>query len=100
MTSGAILKLGLAVTKLLLVAHQREGDIGCRPQPPDAVAALIERTAVAMGAPFETGAEIRAAAEREIEKIVAKFQAERQAGGMKQINRQYKLYRPGAARKG
>jgi hypothetical protein len=29
-------------------------------QPPDAVAALIEKTAVAMAAPFQTAAELRA----------------------------------------
>jgi len=57
------------------------------------VAALIEKTAATMGAPFETAAEIRAAAKIQVAAIVAKVEAARQAGGMKQINRQYKAYR-------
>lgn len=58
--------------------------LGCDPieQPPDAVAALIERTARRMGAPYETEPEIRAAAEQEVAKIVAKVAATNQAGGL------------------
>jgi hypothetical protein len=62
-------------------------------QSPDAVAALIEQTAVTMGAPFETAADIRAAAEQEVSKIVDRVEAMRQAGGLKQVNAQYKAYR-------
>ena len=69
-------------------------------QSPDAVAALIERTAVAMGAPYQTAAELRADAEKEVDKIVAKVEAARQAGGMKQTNRQYKAYRLAQIAKG
>jgi hypothetical protein len=69
-------------------------------QPPDVVAALIEKTAATMGAPFETAAEIRAAAKIQVAAIVAKVEAARQAGGMKQINRQYKAYRLAQSAKG
>jgi hypothetical protein len=62
-------------------------------QPPDAVATLIERTAVAMGAPFETAAEIRAAAKQEVDKIIDRVEAMRQNGGIKEINARYKAYR-------
>src|SRR5260370_41999594 len=53
-------------------------------QPPDAVAALIERAARSMGAPYETEAEIRAAAKIQVAEIVAKVDAMRQADGLKQ----------------
>jgi hypothetical protein len=67
---------------------------------PAAVAALIEKTALAMGAPFKTSAEIRAAAKIQVAEIVAKVEAARQAGGMKQTNRQYKAYRQAQLAKG
>jgi hypothetical protein len=60
---------------------------------PAAIAALIERTAAAIGAPFETAAELRAAATLEVEKVVAKVEAMRQAGRLKQVNAEYKAYR-------
>jgi hypothetical protein len=59
---------------------------------PDAVAALLEKAARAMHAPYETAAEIRAA-EQEVDKIVAKVAATGQAGGLREINRQYREYR-------
>jgi hypothetical protein len=64
-------------------------------QPPDAVAALIEKTAKSMGAPYETGAELRAAAEKQVAEILERVNATNQAGGLRQLNRQYKLYRQG-----
>jgi hypothetical protein len=51
-------------------------------EAPAAVAARIEKTAVAMHAPFETAAELRAAAEIEVDKILAKVAATGQAGGL------------------
>lgn len=60
---------------------------------PTAVAALLERTARSMGAPLETEAEIRAEAEQEVAKIVAKVAASNQSGGLKQWNTAYKQYR-------
>src|SRR5216684_6011009 len=39
-------------------------------QPPDAVAALIEKTARSMHAPYETEREIRAAAKVEVDKVI------------------------------
>jgi hypothetical protein len=48
-----------------------------------------------MAAPFETAAEIRAAAKIQVAEIVAKVEAMRQNGGMKDVNRRYKSYRPG-----
>jgi hypothetical protein len=56
-------------------------------QSPAAVAALIRRTTADMGAPFETAAEIRAAAEREVDKILARVEATNQAGGLTLINK-------------
>src|SRR5258706_12327099 len=51
-------------------------------QSPDAVAALIERTARSMHAPYETEPEIRAAAKVEDDKILAKVEATNQAAGL------------------
>jgi hypothetical protein len=65
-------------------------------QSPDAVAALIEKTAVAMGAPFQTAAELLADAKHEVDKIVSKVEAMRQNGGMKEINRRLQKLSPGA----
>ncbi|WP_426442028.1 hypothetical protein [Bradyrhizobium genosp. P] len=62
-------------------------------EAPAAVAELIERTAAAIGAPFNTAAEIRAAAAVEVEKVTARVEAMRQAGGLKQVNAEYKAYR-------
>jgi hypothetical protein len=66
---------------------------GWTDQQPAAVAALIERTAATLGAPFQTLTELQAEAEQEVDKIIAKVAASNQAGGMKQINAQYKRYR-------
>jgi hypothetical protein len=62
-------------------------------QSPVAVAALIRRTAAAMGAPYETKAEIMAAAEKQVDAVLERVRASNQAGGMKLINRQFKAYR-------
>jgi hypothetical protein len=61
--------------------------------PPAAVAALIERTAASMGAPFQSAAELQADAEQEVDKIVAKVEAMRQNGALAKVNAQYKAYR-------
>jgi hypothetical protein len=60
-----------------------------------AVVALIERTAANLGAPFQTPAELREAAAE----IVARVDAMRQAGGLKQVNAEYKRYRQAQAAK-
>ncbi len=46
-----------------------------------------------MHAPYETGAEIRAAAEQEVDKIIAKVAATGQAGGLSALNKAYRAYR-------
>jgi hypothetical protein len=46
-----------------------------------------------MGAPYETADELRNAAEIQVAEIVERVKASNQAGGLKQINRQYKAYR-------
>jgi hypothetical protein len=45
------------------------------------------------GAPFQTAAALRADAEKEVDKIVARVEATSQAGGLRQLNRSYKAYR-------
>ena len=62
---------------------------------PDAVAARLEKAARAMHAPYETAAEIRAAAEKQVAAIIARVDATNQAGGLRELNRQYKAYRQG-----
>jgi hypothetical protein len=62
-------------------------------QAPDAIAALLEKAARRMGAPYETESEIRAAAERQVDAIVERVRASNQSGGLKDINRRYKAYR-------
>jgi hypothetical protein len=62
-------------------------------QPPAAVAALLEHTARRMHAPYETEPELRAAAENEVDKVVAKVAAMRMNGEMKEINAKYESYR-------
>jgi hypothetical protein len=62
---------------------------------PAAVAVLLETTARAMHAPYETEPEIRAAAEKEVGKILARVDATNQAGGLRQLNKAYKAYRQG-----
>jgi hypothetical protein len=52
-------------------------------------------TTGAMGAPYETAAEIRAAAEIQVAEITARIKDSNQAGGLKQVNAQYKRYRQG-----
>jgi hypothetical protein len=62
-------------------------------KPPKVVAVLLEKTARRMHAPYETETEIRAAAKLQVAEITARVKASNQSGGLKQINRQYKLYR-------
>jgi hypothetical protein len=61
--------------------------------PPDAVAALIERTAKRVHAPYDTEPELRKAAEAQVELIIGRIRTSNEAGGLKQINQQYKRYR-------
>ena len=53
----------------------------------------LNATARSMGAPFQTAAALRADAEKEVDKIVARVEATSQAGGLRQLNRSYKAYR-------
>ena len=69
--------------------------VGDRPidQPPDAVATVIRRTVRSLGAPFQTEPELRADAEQEVDKILAKVEATNASGGLRELNRSYKAYR-------
>jgi hypothetical protein len=60
---------------------------------PAAVAALIERAAASLGAPYHTLAELREAAEGAVAEIQARVDSMRQNGGLKQVNAEYKRYR-------
>jgi hypothetical protein len=64
---------------LLLVTIGPEGMSG----KAAALADTIERTAAMLGAPLQTAAGLRAEAERQVDKIVAKVAASNQAGGLK-----------------
>jgi hypothetical protein len=66
---------------------------GWTDQAPAAVVALIERAACSLGAPHHTLAELRKAAEAAVAEITARVDAGRQNGDLKQVNRQYKIYR-------
>jgi hypothetical protein len=63
---------------------------GWTDQQPAAVAALVERTATTLGAPF---GELRRAAEEAVAEITARVDAMRQNGALKQVNAEYKRYR-------
>jgi hypothetical protein len=60
---------------------------------PAGVAELIERAARRMHAPYETAAEIRAAAKLQVAAVQARVAAMNQNGGLTQINKQYRAYR-------
>jgi hypothetical protein len=62
---------------------------------PDAVAARLKKAARTMGAPFQTAAELRADAEKEVDKIVERVRATGQAGGLSAYNKAYRQYRLG-----
>jgi hypothetical protein len=62
-------------------------------QAPAAVAGAIERTARSIGAPFQTAADLRIDAEKEVDKIIDRVKATNQAGGLHQLNKAYKIYR-------
>jgi hypothetical protein len=62
-------------------------------QAPRTVAALIGQAAVAMGAGFQTRAQLRKAAAEAVNEIVARTRVASQNGDLKQVNRQYKAYR-------
>ena len=54
---------------------------------------LIIRTAIDMGAAYQTEAQLAVAAEAAVGEIVAKVEGMNQAGGLKEINTEYKIYR-------
>jgi hypothetical protein len=62
-------------------------------EEPAVVAVRLQKAARAMHAPYETAAEIRAAAEKEVDKILEKVEATNQAGGLRELNKSYKAYR-------
>jgi hypothetical protein len=62
-------------------------------EQPAAAVALIERTAENAGAPYQTPDELRKVAEEAVAELTARIDAGRQNGDLKQVNRQYKLYR-------
>jgi hypothetical protein len=62
-------------------------------QPPAVVAALIERTARRMHAPYETEPEIRAAAKIQVDAITERVKASGQRGALKVWNTRYRQYR-------
>jgi hypothetical protein len=66
---------------------------GLSNQPPREVAALIERTARRMHAPYDDAAELRKAAEIQVAAAQERVQCMNQAGGLREINTQYKAYR-------
>jgi hypothetical protein len=66
---------------------------GWTDQQPAAVAAQIERAATTLGAPYQTPAELQEAAEQAVAEVQARVDIGRQNGDLKQVNRQYKMYR-------
>jgi hypothetical protein len=66
---------------------------GWTDQAPAAVAASIEQAAATLGAPVHALGELRQAAEEAVAEVTARVDAGRQNGDLKQVNRQYKLYR-------
>jgi hypothetical protein len=59
-------------------------------------AALVDaivRTAATLGASYVTLGELRKAAEVQVDEITARLRCANQAGGLKQVNAQYKAYR-------
>ena len=76
--------------ELVLSAIDQEG---WTDQAPGTVAALIEQTATNLGARFQSPDDLRRAAESAVADIVAKVEGMNQAGGLKEINTKYKLYR-------
>jgi hypothetical protein len=72
---------------LVLMTIGKEGVTG---KPPAALAALIERAAAMLGAPYRTPDELRRIAEQAVVEVQARVAALNQSGGLKQINKQYK----------
>jgi hypothetical protein len=62
-------------------------------QPPDVVAARLEKAAESVGAVWKGAAEIRKTAERQVDKIIAEVKVAGMLGDLKQVNRQYRAYR-------
>ena len=56
-------------------------------------AAQIEQAAAMLGAPVHSLHELRKAAEEAVAEITARVDIGRQNGDLKQVNRQYKMYR-------
>jgi hypothetical protein len=70
---------------------RRVGDFLC--EPPAAVVALIELAAATLGARYQTLSDLQEAAQEAVAEVTARIDAGRQNGDLKQVNRQYKLYR-------
>jgi hypothetical protein len=62
-------------------------------EEPAAVAARLVSAARSIGAPFQTPDELRADAEQEVDKILAKVDATNASGGLRELNKAYKAYR-------
>ncbi len=66
---------------------------GWTDQQPAVVAALIERTAATLGAPYSTPEQLRKAAGLQVDEIVERVKSSGQRGKLKHWNAQYKQYR-------
>jgi hypothetical protein len=73
---------------------------GWTDQQPVAVVALIEQAAATLGARHYALAELRKAAAEAVAVVQARVDAARQNGDLKQVNRQYKMYRFAQVAKG
>jgi hypothetical protein len=76
--------------ELVLMTIGKEGLSG---KPPAVLAALIERTAAMLGAPFQTPSELQAAAEHQVAEITARIKAAGTSGALKKWNSRYRQYR-------
>jgi hypothetical protein len=66
---------------------------GWTDQQPAAVTAQIERAAAMLGAPHYALAELRKSAEEVVDEVQGRVDVGRQNGDLKQVNKQYKMYR-------
>jgi hypothetical protein len=66
---------------------------GWTDQQPAAVTAQIERAAAMLGAPHYALAELRKSAEEVVDEVQTRVDVGRQNGDLKQVNKQYKMYR-------
>jgi hypothetical protein len=83
--------------ELVLATIDQEGLSG---KPGAALAATIERTAAALGAPFQTPDTLRKLAGQQVDEIVERIKASGQRGALKHWNARYKQYRLAQGAKG